>query len=177
MMEAAFKKNVPNLAYYLAAMSSTAGSAGYPSWPSSSPHIVPTRPKAASWSMPPGVTPYEYNHNTFNSASVNNTGRSSSFEDKDGESVGVCNSITPVMVQNASQQWMLLQLSFLTEVYNQQRFDFRLLVHKTCSYFCSMFYLEVLFLYIYLMFVNVFFLIQFVANLDSVLNTLFFVCF
>lgn len=103
MMEAAFKKNVPNLAYYLAAMSSTAAPAGYQSWPSSSPHLVPTRPKAAGWSVPSGVTPYEYNHNAFNSVPVNNSVRNPSFEEKDVEAVGICNSITPVILQNATQ--------------------------------------------------------------------------
>ncbi|XP_070784195.1 homeobox protein NANOG [Enoplosus armatus] len=92
MMEAAFKKTSPqNLAFYLAAMGSAAGSAGYPSWSSGSPQtVVPTRPQAAGWSMPPGVSHYEYNPSAFNSASAtsaNNTGPDTSFESKDGEPV------------------------------------------------------------------------------------------
>ncbi|XP_034562206.1 homeobox protein NANOG [Notolabrus celidotus] len=105
MMESAFKKNVPqNLAFYLAAMSSTAGSTGYPSWPSGSQQIVmPTRPQAAGWSLQPGVAAYEYNHNAFNSVSTNNTERNTSFEDKDGEPVSLRSSTSPVIVQNVSQ--------------------------------------------------------------------------
>uniref|UniRef100_UPI0037E8EDA2 homeobox protein NANOG n=1 Tax=Semicossyphus pulcher TaxID=241346 RepID=UPI0037E8EDA2 len=89
MMEAAFKKTAPqNLAFYLAAMSSTAGTAGYPSWSSGSTQTaVPTRPQATGWSMPPGVTHYEYNSSAFNLASANNTGLDTSFEGKDGEPV------------------------------------------------------------------------------------------
>ncbi|XP_074549710.1 homeobox protein NANOG [Halichoeres trimaculatus] len=102
MMQAALKKN-PNLAYYLASMSSTAGSAGFPSWLSSTPHMVPTMPNAAGWSMPPSVAPYEYNHNAFGSASVNNTGGNSNFDNKNGEPVGICSTVTPVIVQNGSQ--------------------------------------------------------------------------
>ncbi|KAI3355144.1 hypothetical protein L3Q82_018011 [Scortum barcoo] len=91
VMEAAFKKTAPqNLAFYLAAMG-PAGSNGYASWSSGSAQTaVPTRPQAASWSMPPTVSHYEYNHSTFNSASVapaNNTGHDTSFESKDGEPV------------------------------------------------------------------------------------------
>ncbi|XP_042366645.1 homeobox protein NANOG [Plectropomus leopardus] len=91
MMEAAFKKTAPqNLAFYLAAMGSAAGSAGYPPWsPSSSQHAVPSnRPQAAGWSMPPGVGHYEYNPNAFNPASagsVNISGQDTSFDGKDGE--------------------------------------------------------------------------------------------
>lgn len=105
MMEAAFKKTAPqNLAFYLAAMGSAAGSAGYSSWSSAPPQTaVPARPQAAGWSMPPGVSHYEYNPSAFTSASVasaNNTGQDASFEGKDGEPV---NSRSSAIVQNVSQ--------------------------------------------------------------------------
>ncbi|XP_073344725.1 homeobox protein NANOG [Pagrus major] len=105
MMEAAFKKTAPqNLAFYLAAMGSTAGSAGYSSWSSGPPQTaVPTRPQAAGWSMPPGVSHYEYNPSAFTSASVasaNNTGQDTSFEGKDGEPVS---SRSSAIVHNISQ--------------------------------------------------------------------------
>ncbi|XP_071341876.1 homeobox protein NANOG isoform X2 [Trachinotus anak] len=89
MVEAALKKTAPqNLAFYLAAMGSAAGPAGYPSWTSnSSQTAVPPRPQATGWSMPPGVSHYEYNSNAFSSSSVNNTGHNMSFETKDEEPV------------------------------------------------------------------------------------------
>lgn len=108
MMEAAFKKTAPqNLAFYLAAMGSSAGSTGYPSWPSS-PHqtAVPTRPQAGGWSMPPGISHYEYNPSAFNSASVapaNNTGHDPSFERKDGGAVNSRSSLNTAIVHNISQ--------------------------------------------------------------------------
>ncbi len=108
MMEAAFKKTAPqNLAFYLAAMGPAAGSTGYPSWSSGSPQTaMPTRPQAAGWSMPPGVSHYEYNHGAFNSANVasaNNTGHDTSFENKDGEPVNSRGSLNSAIVHNGSQ--------------------------------------------------------------------------
>ncbi|AWP20840.1 Homeodomain transcription factor Nanog [Scophthalmus maximus] len=84
MMETDFKKATPqNLAFYLAAMGSAAGSAGYPSWsPGPSQTAVPARPQAVGWSMPPGVGHYDYNTNTFNSP-----GHDTSFESKEDEHV------------------------------------------------------------------------------------------
>ncbi|CAJ1082428.1 homeobox protein NANOG [Xyrichtys novacula] len=104
MMEAAMKNTSPqNLAFYLAAMRSAAGSAGYPSWPTSSQQLgLQSRPQAAGWSMPPGVPTHEYNHNAFSSVSVNNTGRNFSYEDKDGE-VGIQSTMSPAMVHDISQ--------------------------------------------------------------------------
>lgn len=107
-MEAAFKKTAPqNLAFYLAAMGSAAGSAGYPSW-SSSPHqtAVPTRPQAGGWCMPPGISHYEYNPSAFNTASVasaNNTGYDTSSESKDVEAVNSRSSLNTAIVHNISQ--------------------------------------------------------------------------
>nr|XP_020497303.1 homeobox protein Hox-D3-like [Labrus bergylta] len=105
IMEAAFKKTAPqNLAFYLAAMSSTAGSAGYPSWSSGSSQAgMPTKPQGTGWSMPPGVGHYEFNHSAFNSASANNAGHDTSFEGKDGEPVNVRSCITSAIVKNVSQ--------------------------------------------------------------------------
>ncbi|XP_059182743.1 homeobox protein NANOG [Centropristis striata] len=108
MMEAAFKKTAPqNLAFYLAAMGSAAGSAGYPSWsPSSSQTAVPSRPQAAGWSMPSGVNHYEYNPNAFNptsTTSANNTVQETSFDREDGEPVGSLRAINTPMVHNGSQ--------------------------------------------------------------------------
>uniref|UniRef100_A0A3Q3W506 Homeobox domain-containing protein n=1 Tax=Mola mola TaxID=94237 RepID=A0A3Q3W506_MOLML len=92
MMGSAFKKTDPqNLALYLAAMGSTA---------------VPSRPQAGGWSMPQGISHYEYNPNAFNSAGVasaNNTGHNTSFEGKDGEAVNSRSSLNTVKVHNISQ--------------------------------------------------------------------------
>lgn len=90
MVEAALKKSAPqNLAFYLAAMGGAAGPAGYPTWsPNSSQTAVPTRPpQPTGWSMPPGVSHYEYSASAFNSSSANNTGHDLSFETKDEEPV------------------------------------------------------------------------------------------
>ncbi|XP_067434701.1 homeobox protein NANOG [Thunnus thynnus] len=98
VMEAAFKKTAPqNLAFYLAAMGSTAGSAGYPSWSSStSQNAVPPRPQAAGWSMPPGVSHYEFNP-------ISNADHDTSFDGKDGKPVNSRGSLNTAIVQNASQ--------------------------------------------------------------------------
>ncbi|XP_034428154.1 homeobox protein NANOG [Hippoglossus hippoglossus] len=78
------KATPQNLAFYLAAMGGTPGSAGYPSWSAaSSQTAMPTRPQATGWSMPPGINHYEYNHNAFNASTANNTGHNTSFETKD----------------------------------------------------------------------------------------------
>ncbi|XP_070709355.1 homeobox protein NANOG [Pempheris klunzingeri] len=107
MMEAAFKKATPqNVAFYLAAMGSAAGSAGYPSWSSVTPQTaMPTRPQAAGWSMPQGVGHYDYNPSAFNSTSVAsaNTGHDASFESQDGEAVNGRSSANTAIVQNSSQ--------------------------------------------------------------------------
>lgn len=105
MMEAAFRKAAPqNLAFYLAAMGGAAGSAGYPSWSSnSSQTAVPTRPQVAGWSMPPGVSHYEYNPSAFNPAAANNTVHDASFESQDGEPVNSCSSLSTSIVQNGNQ--------------------------------------------------------------------------
>lgn len=108
MMEAAFRKTAPqNLAFYLAALGSTARSAGHPSW-SSNPHqtAVPIRPQTGGLSMPPGISHYEYNPSAFNLASVasaNNTGHDPSFERKDGGAVNSRSSLNTVIVRNSSQ--------------------------------------------------------------------------
>ncbi|XP_050922897.1 homeobox protein NANOG isoform X3 [Lates calcarifer] len=105
MMEAAFKKTAPqNLAFYLATMGSTAGSAGYPSWSStSSQTAVPTRPQATSWSMPAGVSHYEYNPNAFNPSTANNAGHDMSFENKDEEPVNSRSSLNTAIAHNGGQ--------------------------------------------------------------------------
>ncbi|XP_054478477.1 homeobox protein NANOG [Anoplopoma fimbria] len=108
MMETAFKRTTPqNMAFYLAAMGSAAGSAGYPSWsPSSSQTAMPSRPQVAGWSMPPGVSHYEYNPNVFHTASAasaNNTGQDTSFDSKDGEPVNSHGSLNTPIVHNGSQ--------------------------------------------------------------------------
>ncbi|CAB1457446.1 unnamed protein product [Pleuronectes platessa] len=77
-----------NLAFYLAAMGGSQGSAGYPSWSAaSSQTAMPTRPPATGWSMPPSINHYEYNHNASNASTANNTGHNTSFETKDEEPV------------------------------------------------------------------------------------------
>uniref|UniRef100_A0A3P8RUA3 Nanog homeobox n=1 Tax=Amphiprion percula TaxID=161767 RepID=A0A3P8RUA3_AMPPE len=107
MMEAAFKKTAPqNLAFYLAAMGSAAGSPGYPPWSStSSQAAVPNRPQVTGWSMPPGVSHYDYNPGTFNLAGVNvvnNVGHDLSFDNKDGEPIKGQSTMNTAMVHNAS---------------------------------------------------------------------------
>uniref|UniRef100_A0A3B4V107 Nanog homeobox n=1 Tax=Seriola dumerili TaxID=41447 RepID=A0A3B4V107_SERDU len=73
IVEAALKKTAPqNVAFYLAAMGSATA--------------VSTRPQATGWSMPPGVSQYEYSPNVFN-LSASNTGHDMSFETKDEEPV------------------------------------------------------------------------------------------
>lgn len=108
MMEATFKKTTPqNLAFYLAAMGSAAGSAGYPSWSPGTPQTaMPTRPQAAGWSMPPSVSHYDYNPIAFNSGSVasaNNTGHDTSFDSQDGEPINSRSSLNTAIVHNTSQ--------------------------------------------------------------------------
>lgn len=102
MMDAAFRKTAPqNLAFYLAAVGSAAGSAGYPPWSSNSSQTsVPAMSQVAGWSMPPGVGHYQYNPNTFNSFAANNTVHDTSFESQDGEPV---NGFSTSIVQNTSQ--------------------------------------------------------------------------
>ncbi|KAM7370067.1 hypothetical protein PAMP_011352 [Pampus punctatissimus] len=97
MMEAAFKKTAPqNLAFYLAAMGSTAGSAGYPSWSSNTSQTAVThRPQAAGWSMPPGVSHYEFNP-------ASNAEQDTSFDSKDGEPVNNSSSLNTAAVHNTS---------------------------------------------------------------------------
>lgn len=104
-MEAAFKKTAPkNLAFYLAAMGSAAGSAGYPSWSStSSQSIVPNRPQATGWSMPPGFSYYEYNPSAFTSSTANNTGHDISLEIKDDEPANNRSSLYTAIGHNANQ--------------------------------------------------------------------------
>ncbi|XP_031706020.1 homeobox protein NANOG isoform X1 [Anarrhichthys ocellatus] len=101
-MEAAFKKTTPqNMAFYLTAMGSAAGSAGYPSWsPGSSQAAMPSRPQMAGWSVPPGGSHYEYNPNVFHSASgtsANDARQDTSLDCKDGE------PLNTAMVNNCSQ--------------------------------------------------------------------------
>ncbi|XP_029313247.1 homeobox protein NANOG [Cottoperca gobio] len=107
MMETAFKKTPQNLAFYVAAMNSATGSAGYPSWsPGSSQTAAPSRPQTSGWSMPPSVSHYEYNHIAFNSAnaaSATNTGADTSFDSKNGEPVDSRSSLSTVVVHNCSQ--------------------------------------------------------------------------
>ncbi|XP_019942791.2 homeobox protein NANOG [Paralichthys olivaceus] len=82
------KATPQNLAFYLAAMGGTPGSAGYPSWSTaSSQNSMPTRPQTTGWSMPPGINHYEYNPNAYNASTSINTGHNTSFETKDEESV------------------------------------------------------------------------------------------
>ncbi|KAM3593665.1 uncharacterized protein V6R79_018207 [Siganus canaliculatus] len=84
VMKAAFKKTTPqNLAFYLATMGSAARPTGYPSWSSGPAQTaVPNRPQTTAWSMPPGVTHYDYNPSVYSSA--NNTAQDAS---KAGEPV------------------------------------------------------------------------------------------
>ncbi|XP_070842559.1 homeobox protein NANOG [Chaetodon trifascialis] len=108
MMEAAFKKTAPqNLAFYLATMGSAAGSGGYPSWSPGLPQTaMPSRPHAAGWSMPPGISPYDYNPSAFNSASVasaSNTGHDTSFDCKDVEPVNSRSSLNIAITHNIGQ--------------------------------------------------------------------------
>ncbi|CAG5895779.1 unnamed protein product [Menidia menidia] len=106
MMEAAFKKNPQNLAFYLATMGG-AGTAGYPPWPSSSPQgAVPNRPQVPGWSMPPGGGHFEYNAGAYSSPcanTVNNFGHNTGFESKGGESVGSPTSLNTAVVHNPRQ--------------------------------------------------------------------------
>uniref|UniRef100_A0A8C2XJV1 Nanog homeobox n=1 Tax=Cyclopterus lumpus TaxID=8103 RepID=A0A8C2XJV1_CYCLU len=93
MMETAFKKTTPqNMAFYLAAMGSATA--------------MPSRPQVSGWSMPPGVSHYEYNPNVFHSASAtsaNNTGPDTSFDSKEGEPVVNHGPLNMSMVHNGSQ--------------------------------------------------------------------------
>nr|XP_040023388.1 homeobox protein NANOG [Gasterosteus aculeatus aculeatus] len=105
MMETAFKKTAPqNMAFYLAAMGSAAGSAGYPSWsPGASQNPMPHRPQMACWSMPPGGGHYEYNPNAFHPASAttaNNAGEDMSLEGKGAAAVNSHGSLNTSMVHN-----------------------------------------------------------------------------
>ncbi len=104
MMEAAFKKTAPqNLAFYLAAVGSAAGSAGYPTW-SSGQHqtAVPTRPQAAGWPMPSGVSHYEYNPSAYNPAGVASA-HNTSCESKEEEPVNGRSSLNTAIAHNVSQ--------------------------------------------------------------------------
>ncbi|XP_047424518.1 homeobox protein NANOG [Mugil cephalus] len=107
MMETAFKKTAPqNLSFYLAAMDSAAGSAGYPSWSSGSLQAgVSNRPQVTGWSVPPGVGHYEYVPMAFNAAGVAtaNAGLEAGYESKDGEPVDSQSSLNKVVLHNASQ--------------------------------------------------------------------------
>lgn len=105
MMETAFKKTAPqNMAFYLAAMGSAAGSAGYPSWsPGASQNPMPHRSQMACWSMPPGGGHYEYNPNAFHPASAttaNNAGEDMSLEGKGAAAVNSHGSLNTSMVHN-----------------------------------------------------------------------------
>lgn len=105
MVEAALKKTAPqNLAFYLAAMGGAAGPAGYPTWsPSSSqPAVAPRPPQPAGWSMPPGVSHYEYSANAFNASSANSTVHDLSFETKEEETVNSWGSLNEATVRDAS---------------------------------------------------------------------------
>ncbi|XP_034027031.1 homeobox protein NANOG [Thalassophryne amazonica] len=91
-MEEPFQPTPHNLTFYVATMSSTSGSTGYPSWSSGLPQTaVPARPQANGWPMNPGVSFYDYSHNRLNSVSLpcveNNVGNVAGFNGKDGECV------------------------------------------------------------------------------------------
>ncbi|XP_068437888.1 homeobox protein NANOG [Clinocottus analis] len=107
MMETAFKNTPQNMAFYLTAMGSAAGSTGYPSWSPNPPQTgMPTRPQVPGWSMPPGVNHYEYNPNVFHPASAtatNNTGPDGSFNFKDGDPVSSYAAFNMPMAHNGSQ--------------------------------------------------------------------------
>nr|XP_046226680.1 homeobox protein NANOG isoform X2 [Scatophagus argus] len=97
IMETAFKKTAPqNPAFYVAAMGSAAG---YPSW-------SPGPPQAPGWSMPPGISHYEYNPSAFSSASVasaSNPRQDASFESKEVEPVNGRSSLNATVAHNISQ--------------------------------------------------------------------------
>ncbi|XP_033494042.1 homeobox protein NANOG [Epinephelus lanceolatus] len=107
MMGTAFKKTPQNLAFYLAAMGSAGGPAGYSPWsPGSSQTGAPSRPQAAGWSMPSGVSHYDYDPNAFSpvgAASVNNIGQGTSFDNKDGDPVNGRTSLNAAIVHNVNQ--------------------------------------------------------------------------
>lgn len=100
IMEAAFKKTVsPNMAFYLTTMGSAAGSAGYPSWSSSSTQTgVQGRPQAPSWPVPSEVSRYDYNPNAYNPQSLG-VGHGAGFS-KEGEQLNNKTSHNTVIVQN-----------------------------------------------------------------------------
>lgn len=106
-MGTAFKKTPQNLAFYLAAMGSAGGPAGYSPWsPGSSQTGAPSRPQAAGWSMPSGVSHYDYDPNAFSpvgAASVNNIGQGTSFDNKDGDPVNGRTSLNAAIVHNVNQ--------------------------------------------------------------------------
>ncbi|KAM3860786.1 uncharacterized protein ACN63O_015723 [Diretmus argenteus] len=83
---AAFKATPQNLAYYLATMGA-AGTAGYPSWSTTS------QTAASSWPRAPAVGHYEYNPNSFSRPGV-----ATSVDRKD-----VRSPLHTAMVQNARQ--------------------------------------------------------------------------
>ncbi|XP_077410461.1 homeobox protein NANOG [Vanacampus margaritifer] len=103
MMDAAFKKIGPqNLAFYLARMGSSAGSAPFSTWSSGTPQAADlTRPQTAGWAVPPGINQYEYNPVAFHSSG--NTEPDTSFDGKDAEAVTSQNSSNTVIVHSMDQ--------------------------------------------------------------------------
>ncbi|XP_005803735.1 homeobox protein Hox-D3-like [Xiphophorus maculatus] len=98
-MEAAFKKTPPNLAYYLAAVGSTPGSAGYPPWSTNASQAsVSNQPHNARWAVPQGGGPFDYSPNTFNSNAYMHAAR---FESKEGEPVN--SSLNTAVMHNGNQ--------------------------------------------------------------------------
>ncbi|MEQ2169813.1 hypothetical protein GOODEAATRI_029039 [Goodea atripinnis] len=78
MMGTALQKTPQNLAYYIAPVGGTAGSAGYQPWSTNaSQATVPNQHHAAGWSVPQGGGPFDYNPNAFN-----NYVHAASFESK-----------------------------------------------------------------------------------------------
>ncbi|XP_061523046.1 homeobox protein NANOG [Phycodurus eques] len=100
VMDSAFKTTAPqNLAFYLATMAGTAGSAQYPAWSSGTAQAA--GPQAVGWSVPPGVNQYEYNPGVFHP--TGNTEPDTSFDRKDAESVTGQNSTNTVIVHDLGQ--------------------------------------------------------------------------
>ncbi|XP_077364930.1 homeobox protein NANOG [Festucalex cinctus] len=102
MMDAAFKIGPQNLAFYLARMGSSAGSAPYSTWPTGTPQAADlTRPQTASWAVPPSINQYDCNPGAFHSS--DNTEPDTSFDGKDAETVTSQNSSNTFILHNMDQ--------------------------------------------------------------------------
>ncbi|XP_051909980.1 homeobox protein NANOG [Hippocampus zosterae] len=105
MMDAAFKQPAPqNLAFYLARMGSSGGSAPLSAWSSGAPQAaMSARPQAVGWAAPApaGINQHEYNSGVFQS--TGNMEPDAAFDGKDAASVTSQNSPMTVIVPNVGQ--------------------------------------------------------------------------